>query len=90
MTDDELKAKAWADLEDDINCHGPYVGRIYRHYKGGLYTVEAISIMEDTLAPLVTYRSNIRETSTTRTLGNFTNHVTHEGRLVPRFQWVNE
>lgn len=65
---DEDKLKA---IAQDGNVGGPEVGSVWRHYKGGLYVVVARSIKEDTLEPLVTYRSNARGTFWTRTLANF-------------------
>lgn len=57
----------------------PRPGTLYRHYKGGLYSIVACSIREDTLEPLVTYRSVERGTAWTRTLANFTEAVVVEG-----------
>jgi hypothetical protein len=51
----------------DIPCPGD----VYRHYKGGLYAVVAVALAEDTLAPLVVYRSNAKGTTWARTLHNF-------------------
>lgn len=64
----------------------PVVGGVYRHYKGGLYVVTERSVMEDTLVPLVTYRSNARGTSWTRTMENFLGMVRlPDGSSVRRF-----
>jgi hypothetical protein len=46
-------------------------GQIFQHYKGGLYVVVALSIKEDTLEPMITYRSNKKRTYWTRTIANF-------------------
>ncbi len=46
-------------------------GQIYRHYKGGLYTIVAMAIMEDTLEPMVVYQSNLKGTISIRTLTNW-------------------
>lgn len=54
----------------------PREGQVFRHYKGGLYAVKSVSIMEDTLEILVTYTSNLKGGDTTRTLKNFTGPVT--------------
>lgn len=70
LSDDQLK-----DLAQQQAVGGPQVGEIYRHYKGGLYVIVARSIKEDTLEPLVTYRSNAKGTFWTRTLANFTEEV---------------
>lgn len=47
-------------------------GMIFRHYKGGLYTIVAVGLMEDTLKMMVAYRSNKKGTVWFRTLENFT------------------
>ncbi len=46
-------------------------GQIYRHYKGSLYTIVAMAIMEDTLTPMVVYQSNAKGTISIRTLANW-------------------
>lgn len=51
------------------------VGQIYRHYKGGLYTVVAVGLKEDTLEPMVAYHSNAKGTTWVRTLANFREKV---------------
>lgn len=73
---------------DKENAHrelegAPKIGQVFRHYKGGLYVVTEVSIMEDSLEPLVTYRSNARGTSWTRTLANFTQWVSPGNATVP-------
>jgi hypothetical protein len=79
------KTEAQQDLARRHNL--PVVGGIYRHYKGGLYVVIAVSIQEETGEPLVTYRSNARGTFWTRTLQNFQEHVDFpDADSVPRFR----
>lgn len=56
-------------------------GAVFRHYKGGLYTIVCLSVKEDTLEPLVTYRSIERGSVWTRTLQNWSEYV--DG--LPRF-----
>ncbi len=77
LSESELK-----DLAQQQATGGPQPGEIYRHYKGGLYTVVCMSIKEDTLELLVTYHSNKKRTIWTRTVANFCEDV--NGR--PRFQ----
>lgn len=97
MTNNEYeydKDEAQQDLHRRKNL--PVVDGVYRHYKGGLYVVLAISLDEATGEPLVTYRSNQKGTYWTRTLRNFQEHVrvatgTDVGgsqieREVPRFR----
>lgn len=47
-------------------------GDIYRHYKGGLYSIVCTAIDEATLEPMVIYRSNSKGTTWARTLAVFT------------------
>lgn len=70
LTDDQLK-----DIAQAQTLGGPQPGDTYRHYKGGLYTIVARSLMEETLTPLVTYRSEANGTCWTRTIANFTEWV---------------
>lgn len=71
-------------------------GQVYRHYKGGLYVIVAVSIKEDTLEPMVTYRSNKRGTCWARTLANFSDKVGHSAEaplsdpFVPRFTMIED
>lgn len=65
--------------------HGGMVGGVYRHYKGGLYTIVAVSLHEQTLEEMVTYRSNKYGHIWTRTIRNFYENVISG---VPRFSRV--
>jgi hypothetical protein len=81
MSDNEMKVAALGKL-----MGAPEVYTVWRHYKGGIYVVVAVSLMEDSLEPLVTYRSNKHGTFWTRTMGNFLEHIeTSPGFLIPRF-----
>lgn len=65
----------------------PREGQVYRHYKGGLYSIKSVSIMEDTLETMVTYTSNLMGGDTTRTLTIFTQKIYAHGiGVVPRFR----
>lgn len=44
---------------------------VYRHHKGGLYTLYSTSIEESSLTPVVHYYSHAKATRWTRTLANF-------------------
>ena len=61
----------------------------YRHYKGPLYEVFALTIDEATLEQLVHYTSLVHGTSWTRTVKNFTEDVEVDGKKVPRFVYVS-
>lgn len=50
-------------------------GSWWRHYKGGIYTIVTLSVMEDSLEVLVTYRSVRKGHLWTRTLANFMEQV---------------
>lgn len=81
MTEDQLKAVAQAQ-----ETGGPQPGEEYEHYKGGRYVVVARALREDTLEPVVVYRSLLKGFTWTRTLANFTETVTvYPGPAVPRF-----
>jgi hypothetical protein len=88
MTTDELKDQA------QIHAQGYAIapGDVFRHYKGGLYVIVCVSIKEDTLDTLITYRSNKKGTIWTRTASNFLERVSHSaefplrGPFVPRFR----
>jgi hypothetical protein len=87
-TNDELKDRAQV-VAQGIEIE---TGQIFRHYKGGLYVIICISIKEDTLDTLITYRSNKKGTIWTRTASNFLERVCHSAECplpeesVPRFR----
>lgn len=63
------------DEAQELCQGGPQRGQIYRHYKGGLYTVLARAVKEDTLEQLVVYQSNRKGGVWVRSLENFTEKV---------------
>jgi hypothetical protein len=66
-------------------------GQVHKHYKGGYYSIVAVSIKEDTLEPMVTYHSNAKDCDWTRTLQNFTEMVElPNGEKVKRFTRVEQ
>jgi hypothetical protein len=66
--DDEAKQLAQTRLSKMVV---PDIGSVWEHYNGGFYVVVAVSLREDSLEPMVTYRSNKYGTYWTRTLENF-------------------
>lgn len=76
----DMRVQAQALLAD-----APKAGGRWRHYKGGTYTVVCSSIAEDTLTPLVTYRSETYGSVFTRTLDNWREEVEGPDGRVPRF-----
>ena len=64
----------------------------YQHYKGGYYTVFALTLKEDNLDILVHYYSHEKKTRWSRTFQDFTAHIPEapygfEGK---RFKFVRE
>lgn len=74
----------WKRLKD-----APQRGQIYRHYKGGLYTVVAVGLEVYDLVPMITYVSNETGFYWTRTLENFTSYVPGVEGPVSRFGRVH-
>ncbi len=64
---------------------GPERGEIYRHYKGGIYTVVAIAITEDDLDWFVIYKSHYNCVIWSISLDKWNDNVEHDGVMVPRF-----
>jgi len=63
----------------------------YRHYKGDYYEVIGIMSHNETREPLVVYRCLYGDYSIwVRPVEMFTEHVTVEGRKVPRFAWCGD
>jgi hypothetical protein len=82
------KEEAQQDLARRQNL--PVVHGVYRHYKGGLYTVLAVGIDEATGKPMVCYRSNRHATVWSRTLEDFQAHVMVGDDRQPRFRHLPE
>jgi hypothetical protein len=61
------------------------LGQHYRHFKGGEYEIVCLAIKEDTLEPLVVYKSLTHDYIWARTLENFTETVELNGKTVKRF-----
>lgn len=66
-----MDEKDCAQLHLERLISAPQPGSRWRHYKGGEYEVLTCSIKEDTLEPLVTYKSLLRGYIWTRTLDNW-------------------
>jgi hypothetical protein len=63
----------------------------YRHFKGGEYAVYGVATHSETEEAMVVYRPLYGEgTLWVRPLPMFQETVEHEGRTVPRFQFVDE
>lgn len=62
------------------------VGQLYTHYKGGEYEVIALALKEDTLEPLVIYRSPTHNNTVwARVWSDWNATVEWEGKTVKRF-----
>lgn len=67
-----------------LDAVAPKPGR-YRHYKGGEYEVLLCAIKENTLEPMVIYRSLTHGTIWVRTVTEWNNEVNVDGKRVKRF-----
>ena len=64
---------------------------VYRHYKGGEYRVMGVARHSETEELLVVYQPQYGERDWwVRPLSMFTEQVEIEGRLIPRFQHIEE
>ncbi len=62
------------------------IGEWYTHYKGGDYEVVALAVKEDTLEPLVIYKSpQHKNTVWARTYEDWNATIEWEGDIVKRF-----
>lgn len=69
----------------------PQAGSTYRHYKGGLYRVVAISLHSESLESLVIYETlydNPKSKYWARPLDMFVGSIEVDGKLVERFAKV--
>ena len=63
---------------------------LYRHYKGGEYEVIGVARHSETLEPVVVYRPLYNDTGLwVRPYAMFFGQVEVDGRLVPRFAFVD-
>src|ERR1700679_2905123 len=83
MANLDLKDRAQQKLAEALVELG-----IYRHWRGGLYTLFTTSIDEETLEPLVHYYSHVKKTRTTRRLSVFREAVKEVGYEGPRFEFT--
>jgi hypothetical protein len=64
---------------------------LYRHYKGGEYRVMGVARHSETEELMVVYQPQYGERDWwVRPLSMFTEQVEIEGRLIPRFQHIEE
>lgn len=61
-------------------------GDTFTHYKvGGTYEIVTLAVKEDTLEPLVVYKSHEHNSVWVRTYQNFIEEVEYGGKKVKRF-----
>ncbi len=62
---------------------------VYRHYKGNPYEVIGLATHSETLEPMVIYKALYGEGAVwVRPLSMFTEWISHNGKLVKRFEYV--
>jgi hypothetical protein len=66
----------------DAACCGIHPGQLWRHYKGGLYYVREVAVMEDTLEILVVYESIAHRSIWARSLADWVARVDVETEYV--------
>jgi hypothetical protein len=73
------------------SCESHLLPGRYRHFKGGEYEVLGVATHSETHEPMVVYRPLYNETGMwVRPLAMFLETVVHEGRTVPRFEFLGE
>ncbi|HEY8998713.1 MAG TPA: DUF1653 domain-containing protein [Candidatus Saccharimonadales bacterium] len=66
------------------------VGAQYKHYKGGLYTVLHVALLEATNEPCVVYRAEYgSHTIFIRPLDDWCAQIEVDGKAVPRFAKIS-
>ena len=86
MDEDQKKNEGQKYLEAAILDGSIKPGWVYRHYKGGYYTVFAVTVDEADQKIRVHYYSHERKTRWTRTFLNFVEMVTVDGKERLRFR----
>lgn len=67
------------------------IGGKYEHYKGKPYRVLAVAKHSETLEEMVVYQQQYGEEGVwVRPLGMFLETVEVEGKIIPRFRYVEE
>ncbi len=71
---------------DDLRFGSVRIGDVYQHYKGGLYVIIAVCLLEATKEHLIVYKSLINGVVWCRPKQEFTELVNVEGNNVNRFK----
>ena len=67
------------------------IGGKYEHYKGKPYRVQAVAKHSETLEEMVVYQQLYGEKGVwVRPLGMFLETVEVEGKIIPRFRYIEE
>ncbi len=68
-----------------------HIGGKYRHFKGGLYEVVGVAKDSETLEEMVVYRALYGEGGLwVRPLAMFCETVERDGKVMPRFAYIDE
>lgn len=62
---------------------------VYRHYKGGMYKLLGVAKHSETLEDMVVYQELDGEKMWVRPKEMFFEHVTVDGKVVPRFEKID-
>jgi len=74
------------EIQSKLQKISAKIGQKYTHYKGGEYEVIALAIKEDTLEPLIIYRSSQQDNTVwARTYTNWSETVEIAGQKIKRF-----
>ena len=74
---------------DEMMQYIGMVGKVYRHFKGGVYTVIGVCRDSETFAPTIIYRNVDKGQTWCRPAKNFTETITRNGKTFPRFQLID-
>lgn len=83
--------EAKQDSLNKLRASGVLPGQVYKHFKGGEYTIVAVGLNEPDLEPLVHYRDANDEYGVvwTRQLHVFTGRALVDGEFVTRFVQIS-
>jgi hypothetical protein len=67
-------------------------GQIWKHYKGGKYKIILLAknVEEGDAVDMVVYQKIGEEQLFTQSVGRFTESVNHDGKQVPRFDFISD
>ena len=67
-------------------------GQVWKHYKGGMYKIILLAknVEEGDSVGMVVYQKEGEEQLLTQSIGRFTETVNHDGKQVPRFDFISD